>query len=78
MDKHPNNFTLEDFEAANHEDRKEVIRFWRDYGQPSQMPFFAERIITALKHRDSNVLFGMPEGMKDYFKKERFNPQHND
>ena len=51
QEKHPNNFTLEDFSKADHETREEVVRFWKDYGQPSQMPGWMERLLTCLEKK---------------------------
>ena len=45
---HPVDFTQELFEQADHERRQEVVYFWNKFGQPSQMPVWMDRVITAL------------------------------
>lgn len=60
MNKQINLRTLEDFNASNHAERLEIYEFWRDYGQPSAMPFWMERLITAIEHKERYILTMLP------------------
>lgn len=51
LDKHPSQFSLEDFKKADHETRKEVVYYWEKFGQPSKMEDWMEKLLYARKYK---------------------------